>query len=425
MNSLNGQLIYQVFVRNHSLTGDFQGLISDLSRIKDLGVDYLYLMPINPISELNRKGSLGSSYAIADYKGINPEYGTLNDFLDLLNKAHEIGLKVWLDIVFHHTGCDHYWVKEHPEYYYQVNGKMGNKVGDWTDIYDLNFQNSDLQNELIEVLKYWASLGVDGYRCDVASLVPIEFWLRAKKEISEIYDNFIWLAESIHPMFIDMIRNAGFIAHSDCEVYQAFDCEYDYDIYEEYLGYFSGSNSLQEFKKALARQQSTYPKNFIKSRCLENHDQPRIHFLTQENKAKTTQWLAYSFFVKGITFIYGGQECYSPIFPNQFESAKIIWHIDEQYCQNIVKFKTIKNIPEIINHHSYYVDIADDEIIKLTYGYNDKKIIGLFNVGLQVGEYKIDLPDGAYINLCSDQIITVKNGNLTLINEPIIIKEMD
>ena len=137
LKSLSHQVIYQVYPRNHSDAGTFAGVVADLDRIKDLGVDILYLLPIHPIGEAARKGMLGSPYSIKDYRAINPELGTIDDFKTLINEAHDRGLKVMMDLVMNHTSRDHAWIQTHPEYYYlNKDGKMGNKVGDWSDIQD-------------------------------------------------------------------------------------------------------------------------------------------------------------------------------------------------------------------------------------------------------------------------------------------------
>ena len=176
--------IYQVFPRVYSKEGKLNNVTKDMKRIADMGFDYLYLLPIHPIGKIGRKGSLGSPYSIADYLSVDPELGTLDDFKDLISEAHKYGIKVMMDIVINHTANDHYWVNEHPEYYLlDKDGKPARKAAEWTDITDLNYDNLELRKELIAMLTYWAKLGVDGYRCDVASGVPYEFWKESDQAI--------------------------------------------------------------------------------------------------------------------------------------------------------------------------------------------------------------------------------------------------
>ena len=204
MNSLRNQMIYQVFVRNYSEEGTFNALRKDLKRIKELGTDILYLMPIHPIGELNRKGTMGSPYAIKDYYGISPDLGTLDDFKLLIKETHELDMKLMIDVVFHHTAPDHVWVKEYPHFYVYKKGKLANKVGDWSDIADFEFVNNpELISKLTDVLLYWTKLGVDGYRFDVASMIPKEFYEVAFPKVNEANPNTIYLAESVDSNFVD------------------------------------------------------------------------------------------------------------------------------------------------------------------------------------------------------------------------------
>ena len=189
--SLQNQLIYSVFVRNHTKEGTFRALIPDLDRIRSLGTDIIWLMPIHPIGEMNRKGTLGSPYANRDYRSINPEYGTPDDFRALADAVHARGMRIMIDVVYNHTSPDSVLWNEHPEFFYKKpDGRPGNHVGEWTDVIDLEYSNMELWDYQIETLKRWAGI-VDGFRCDVASLVPVEFWKRARREVSEIHPGFI------------------------------------------------------------------------------------------------------------------------------------------------------------------------------------------------------------------------------------------
>lgn len=221
------QVLYSVFVRNYSEEGTFEALRRDLKRIRDLGVDIIWLMPIHPLGEKARKGSLGSPYAIRDYRAVNPEFGTLEDFKRLVEDIHSLGMKCIIDVVYNHTSPDSWLAEHHPQWFYhKEDGSFGNRVGDWTDIIDLDYSNPDLWDYQIETLKMWAQI-VDGFRCDVAPLVPLDFWLKARQAVEEVRPGCFWLAESVEPEFIRDMRARGLTAHSDSEMYQAFDACYD------------------------------------------------------------------------------------------------------------------------------------------------------------------------------------------------------
>ncbi len=181
---LRNQIMYQVFVRNFSEEGTFKKVEEELDRIKALGTDIVWLMPIHPIGKAQRKGTLGSPYAISDYRAVNPEFGTLDDFISFTNAVHDRGMKCIIDVVYNHTSPDSVLSKEHPEWFFhKSDGSFGNRVGDWSDIIDLDYSNKELWRYQIDTLKYWAQW-VDGFRCDVAPLIPIAFWEQARAEVS-------------------------------------------------------------------------------------------------------------------------------------------------------------------------------------------------------------------------------------------------
>lgn len=298
--------IYSIYIRNHSAEGNFEAVEKDLERIRDLGTDIIWFLPIHPIGIKNRKGKLGCPYAIRNYREINPEYGTFEDFKRLVDKIHQWEMKCMIDVVYHHTSPDSWLVEHHPEFFYRKNGKLGNKIGDWWDVVDLDYQNRELWDNQIETLKMWGSI-VDGFRCDVASMVPIEFWKEARSKVDEVNADCFWLAESVHGHFIREVRERGFAAHSDSELYEVFDVCYDYDVQPYFDGYLNGKFCLQSYVDMLNLQEVIYPENYIKLRFLENHDNLRAKFRVP-NEKQLRNWTAFLYFQKGSVLIYAGQE---------------------------------------------------------------------------------------------------------------------
>ena len=210
-------VVYEMNVRQYTPEGTLNAAAEQLPRLKDLGVDVVWLMPIHPIGEKGRKGSLGSYYAIRDYREINPEFGTMEDFQAFLDKAHGLGLKVILDLVANHTSPDAAWVTEKPaDWYYRDS--LGNTIVeyDWTDIAKLNYANKDLCAEMADMIGYWVAKGVDGFRCDVGFQVPAEFWTPTIAGLREKAGRpLYWLAEAE----VDWMYDAG------------FDCQYGWKLY--------------------------------------------------------------------------------------------------------------------------------------------------------------------------------------------------
>jgi len=243
--TLKNKVIYQIFTRQHSKTSDFQGIIDDLDRIKGLGVDIVYLLPFHPIGQKDRKGSIGSPYAIYDYYAIDPLHGTLTDFKRLVQAVHDKDMKIMIDIVFNHTSRDSILTQSNPQWFYKkADGSFANRVGDWSDITDFDLTNNpEIWDYLIDVLKYWAEF-VDGFRCDVAPLLPLDFWKTARQKVEQIKPNMIWLTESVHLGFIKYIRDMGYEAFSDSQMYEVFDIAYDYDVFDFMDDYLSGKIHL-------------------------------------------------------------------------------------------------------------------------------------------------------------------------------------
>ena len=212
--SLRNQVLYSIYVRNYSKEGTFAAVQADLDRVKALGTDIIWLLPIHPTGEKNRKGSLGSPYAIRDYRAVNPEFGTLDDFRHLVDAIHARGMKCIIDVVYNHTSPDSWLAENHPEWFYhKPDGSLGNRFGDWWDVADLDYSHPELWDYQIETLKTWARL-VDGFRCDVAPLVPLEFWKRARAEVATVRPGCFWLCESVERGFHVAARTQGFASLS-------------------------------------------------------------------------------------------------------------------------------------------------------------------------------------------------------------------
>ncbi len=418
---LRNLMMYQVFVRNYSEEGTFAAVENDLDRIKSLGTDIIYFLPIHPIGEKCRKGSLGSPYAIKDYRSVNPEYGTLDDFKHLVEKIHKKGMKCMIDVVYNHTSPDSVLSIEHPEWFYKKgDGSFGNRVGDWSDIIDLDYSNVGLWDYQIETLKYWAEI-VDGFRCDVAPLVPIEFWKRARREVDEIKKGMIWLSESIEPEFLLHLRGRGITAHSDSEIYEAFDISYDYDIYPAFTGYLAGRSGLKKYIDDINRQEYIYPDNYIKIRFLENHDQSRAHFLIPDEKV-LKNYTAFSFFQKGTAFVYAGQEFGISHLPSLFDKDTVIMKPENgiDMTDLIKKLSEIKK-DDIFTDSSYCVYGSEDGIITAVHEKNGKRAVGIFSTKPGVANAFIPLADGFYINRIDQKSYEVFRNRINSQGEPIII----
>src|SRR5437762_9970847 len=220
-------VIYETYPRDFSQDGNFKGITKQLDRLKDLGVTILWLMPIHPIGQEKKKGTIGSPYAVRDYYAINPDYGTKDDLKRLIAEAHRRGMKVIIDIVANHTSWDSVMMKW-PEFYEHDAGGHITYPHDWTDVAELNYANPELQRYMTDMLKYWIrEFDLDGFRCDVAEEVPIDFWENARAELDKIKPDIVMLAEG----------------HKAELLLKAFDFDYSWPLHSALTNVLQGRGS--------------------------------------------------------------------------------------------------------------------------------------------------------------------------------------
>ena len=305
IDEIRDSVIYEVNVRQYSESGTFEDFTKDIPKLKDLGVKIIWLMPIHPISETKRKGKLGSYYSISNYKEINPEFGNKEDFDKLITEAHKNEMYVILDWVANHTGWDHHWIKTNPEFYTKnssgeiidpINPSTGESWG-WTDVADLNFDNMEMQEEMIQAMEYWVKEhNIDGYRLDAAHSCPASFWKKSIDRLNET-KKVLMLAES------DGYHTGGF------ELIELFDMSYNWSGHHVLNRIFKKENNSKDLKENIVRNINDYSSEHILMNFTSNHDENTwagTVFDRYGNGAKT--FAALTYFLPGIPLIYNGQE---------------------------------------------------------------------------------------------------------------------
>lgn len=418
-NHYRSLVLYEIYVRNHGPNGTFADVEAALPRIRSMGVDVIWFMPIHPIGRVNKKGSLGCPYSIADYREINPEYGTRADLAQLIERAHALGLKVMIDVVYNHTAHDSDLVREHPEWFHQdAQGRPVTTVPDWSDVIDLKHPNRALTDYLIETLQMWAEFGVDGFRCDVASLLPLDFWLRAREAVAEVKPGVIWLAESVQAAWVAERRTAGLPTLSDSQLYRAFDLTYDYDIWLLWQAAVMGKVPVARYLEILRFQDCIYPGNFVKMRCVENHDQPRIMALAP-SREQALAWTAFQAFNKGAFLIYAGQEAGASHTPSLFDVDKVAWG-DYALQSFLTRLAQLKKDPAQME--GQFVLLDAESAIQAAWIHPDERLYGVFNVGAPIGDVAVPLPDGVYSDLLSEKPVEVREGRMSLPESAVILR---
>jgi glycosidase len=257
-------VIYEVNVRQYTPEGTLKALQTHLPRLKDLGVDILWVMPVQPIGVKNRKGVLGSYYAIANYTAINPELGTEADFKAFVDAAHQQGMKVLLDWVANHTAFDHPWITAHKDYYVTksdgtiINARDNeNHDTDWTDVAELNYDNAALRRAMIGEMRWWVDkMGIDGFRCDVAGGVPTDFWVDARRELQAVRPDVFMLAEAEDP-----------------RLHAAFDMTYGWEMHHLLNEIAKGKKNTAALDAYFAKQDSLYGRSAYRMYFTTNHDE--------------------------------------------------------------------------------------------------------------------------------------------------------
>lgn len=287
--------VYEVNVRQYTPEGTFTAFSRSLPRLKAMGVGTLWFMPVTPISHEKRQGSLGSYYACADYTGVNPEFGSLEDFRSLVAQAHQLGMKVIIDWVANHTGWDNKWVKSNPDFYKKnEQGQFYDNHG-WADVIDLDYGNPGMRKAMIASMEFWVkTCDIDGFRCDMAMLVPLDFWQQARQELDSIKPLF-WMAET------DQMDNPDYLT--------VFDAAYTWSWMHASTQFYQQHGSIASLDSLLLAYDRQPPREAIRLLFTSNHDENTWNGSEYEKYGDMAPSLAvFSCTWNGIPMTYSGQE---------------------------------------------------------------------------------------------------------------------
>jgi glycosidase len=372
--------IYEIFVRNFSSKGTFAGVRDKIPYLKDLGIQTLWLMPIFPTGSEARKGTLGSPYSIKDYTSIDPANGSDEDLKNLIRHAHEQGLRVILDLVANHMAVDNKWRDQYPQYFQKdEEGKITRKIPEWSDVIDLDYNDTELREQMRQVIRYWIEyFDFDGFRCDVAGLVPLDFWEMVHKDLVSIKSDIFLLAEweSSH-------------LHIN-----AFHASYDWSTIFVLQDIFQGKRPASDAITWIMEKEKTYPRNALPMRFTENHDLER----TREKFGKDSfyPFVLFNFISYGIPLIYCGQEFGLKRTPSLFDADPLDW---DQFDDDIFGFyKTLillrKEYPALASRNITNIwNDKPDQIVSILKKDNDHNIMVLLNFSQHDVKFKMDITD--------------------------------
>jgi len=393
--------LYEVNIRQFTPEGTFNAFSEHLQILKDLGVDILWLMPVNPIGEKERKGSLGSYYSVKDYYAVNPQFGTMDDFKSLVKKAHELGLKVIIDWVPNHSSWDNPLTIEHPEYYMKDSAGNFKSPFDWTDVIQFDYDQPGLRQYMIDVLKFWLTeTDIDGFRFDVAHMIPVSFWNTVRPALYEVKEVFM-LAESDQP-----------ILHKE-----AFDATYDWKLHHIMNEVARGKMDAKNIDMHFTYVDSAYPPNSILMEFTSNHDENSWNGTEYERMGDAVKTFAvFSYTIPGMPLMYNGQEVCMNKRLRFFEKDTIEW-IDCGMREFYTQLNTLKAENEALfagdaGGKMTRISGSDDiRVFAFSREKNQNKVLTILNLSADSVVY---VPatniSGSYLDAFTDENVKLENG---------------
>ena len=397
------QTIYEVNTRQFSREGTFKAVEKEIPRLKKMGVGIIWLMPVHPIGEKNRKGTLGSFYSVKDYLDVDPAYGTIADLRSLVKTVHANKMHLIIDWVANHTACDNELAKEHPEYYKKDSlGNFVPPVPDWRDVIALNYDNKELRTYMIYAMKFWIKeCNIDGFRCDVADRVPTSFWIEARKELDKVKPVFM-LAEADKPEL-----------HEKC-----FDMTYSWELFDISKKVAAGTSNSIQIRKYFEKENRTFPADAFRMRFTENHDENSWNGSAIEKYGNAAEMMdIFMSVIPGMPLVYNGQEACNDKRLDFFEKDPIKWK--ECNLKNIYsKIFNLKKSNTALQNGKLggkLIEVNSDNestVYSFTRENGKDKIFVVFNMSSQPVNTKLsgDVMAGNYKDLFTGENIVLKNS---------------
>jgi len=406
--------IYEVNIRQYTPEGTFNAFREHLPRLQEMGVDILWLMPIHPIGEKNRKGELGSYYSIRDYRAVNPNFGTMNDFKALVQEVHERDMKLILDWVPNHTAWDHPWVTEHPEYY--MKDSLGNITyeADWTDIAQLNYENRELWDDMIDRMKFWITeADIDGYRVDHAGHdIPLDFWKKAVPEVDREKEGLFWLAEWNTP-----------------EMHPWFDATYAWEYFHLTTAIAKGEEPVSKIDELMVNENRKFPDHAYRLRFTTNHDEnswngsdPELFGDNFENFAV----LAAT--IDGMPLLYSGQETGLDKRLEFFKKDTISWD-DYEYQEFYTTLLELNHRHEALWNGQYggeyrQIHVSDeDTVFAYKQARGDREVLVFLNLSNADYDFDTGSISGTYSNVFTGETVELPGDPLTVAPHAFVVLE--
>jgi len=393
LQTLDKATIYEVNIRQYTQEGTIEAFIEHLPRLKKMGVDIIWLMPMHPIGKKNRKGSLGSYYSISDFKEINPEFGTKHEFKNLIHEIHALGMKVIMDWVANHAAWDNIWTINHPDFF--ASNEAGEFLSpyDWTDVIQINHENEQAHDALHEAMCYWVKeFDIDGFRADLAHLTPVHFWVKARMLTESIKPNLIWLAES-----------------DDVNYAVAFDVFFSWKWMHKTENFFKNHSSISELIDVLYQQNEPFPSHVKQLYFTSNHDENSWNGTEFEKYGIYANALAvFSFFYpNGVPLIYSGQEVANNKRLHFFDKDEIDWN-SQTNLMDFYQRLSLARKQLMVNDTLEFIPF-EEKILAFKRGADSAFVYVFLNIDDKLIEINPPLPQGVYYDIFDEAQSEIKS----------------
>ena len=391
----SGANVYEVNIRQYTPEGTFRAFSAHLPRLKDMGVRIIWLMPVTPIGKEKRLETLGSYYACSSYIQVNEEFGTLADFKELVQQVHELGMYLIIDWVANHTGWDHHWTKEHPDWYVKDAGGNFTEKNGWTDVIDLDYAQLGLRLAMIDAMAFWVrDMGIDGFRCDMAHLVPLDFWITARQHCDTIRPLY-WLAEC-----------------EQAEYYQAFDTMYAWHWMHVSEKFSKGEQNLRVVREVLQEYARNTPAGKNRLFFTSNHDENSWNGTEYEKYGTTARsWAVFCSTWPGMPLVYSGQENANAKRLKFFSKDELNWRVPtvlHDFYQRLFQLRE-RNAAVAMGQCRLLNTSADDQLLVYVLENGEQRVWVLLNVSRR-GRASVTIEDaalaGKYRQLFSELVYT-------------------
>jgi len=393
LQTLDKATIYEVNIRQYTQEGTIEAFIEHLPRLKKMGVDIIWLMPMHPIGKKNRKGSLGSYYSISDFTDINPEFGTRHEFKNLIHEIHTLGMKVIMDWVANHAAWDNIWTINHPDFF--ASNEAGEFLSpyDWTDVIQINHENEQAHDALHEAMCYWVKeFDIDGFRADLAHLTPVHFWVKARMLTESIKPNLIWLAES-----------------DDVNYAVAFDVFFSWKWMHKTENFFKNHSSISELIDVLYQQNEPFPSHVKQLYFTSNHDENSWNGTEFEKYGIYANALAvFSFFYpNGVPLIYSGQEVANNKRLHFFDKDEIDWN-SQTNLMDFYQRLSLARKQLMVNDTLEFIPF-EEKILAFKRGADSAFVYVFLNLDDKLIEINPPLPQGVYYDIFDEAQSEIKS----------------